>query len=298
MTPVRAVNPSRRAVLAGSGALIMSFSLVPHRPWAQAAQNAGVSRSPSRRCPAVSKVEPMLDSWIRIDADGTITVFTGKAELGQGVKTALIQLAAEELVVEPKAIYLVTADTSQTPNEGYTAGSHSMQDSGTAIMNAAAQVRTILIGEAAARLQHPAERLRAEGGAVIADDGRRLGYGELVVGKMLHVRANPHSDLLDPERYRLVGKPMPRIDIPAKVTGGAAYVQDLRLPDMVHGRVVWPPSYGAKLRNIDTNGGREVAGRSQDSARRQLSCGHRRTRISGDCSLAGASGRGELGRDA
>ena len=160
------------------------------------------------------------------------TVFTGKAELGQGLKTALIQLAAEELVVEPPSVHLVTADTSRTPNEGYTAGSHSMQDSGTAIMNAAAQVRAILIEEAAAQLQLLAERLRAEGGAVVADDGRRLGYGKLVADQMLHVRANPHSDVLDRERYRLDGKPVPRVDIPGKVTGGKAYSRKLSVRAM------------------------------------------------------------------
>ncbi len=113
--------------------------------------------------PGSLKSVPMLNSWIRIDADGRITVFTGKAELGQGLKTALIQLAAEELVVEPMAIHLVTADTSQTPNEGYTAGSHSMQDSGTAIVNAAAQVRAILIAQAAARLQAPGRAAQSRG---------------------------------------------------------------------------------------------------------------------------------------
>src|SRR5260370_12337358 len=93
----------------------------------------------------------MLDAWIRVGADGTITVFTGKVEFGQGVKTALVQLAAEELLVGPARIQLVTADTSRTPNEGYTAGSNSMKDSGTAIMNAAAQVREMLVGMAASR---------------------------------------------------------------------------------------------------------------------------------------------------
>ena len=140
-------------MLSGGGALVLSFSLAPHRLSAQGAQNAGVQPIPEPPLPGSLKSEPMLDSWIRIDADGTITVFTGKAELGQGLKTALIQLAAEELVVEPPSVHLVTADTSRTPNEGYTAGSHSMQDSGTAIMNAAAQVRAILIEEAAAQLQ-------------------------------------------------------------------------------------------------------------------------------------------------
>ena len=219
-------------MLSGGDALVLSFSLAPHRLSAQGAQNAGVQPIPEPPLPGSLKSEPMLDSWIRIDADGTITVFTGKAELGQGLKTALIQLAAEELVVEPPSVHLVTADTSRTPNEGYTAGSHSMQDSGTAIMNAAAQVRAILIEEAAAQLQLLAERLRAEGGAVVADDGRRLGYGKLVADQMLHVRANPHSDVLDRERYRLVGKPVPRVDIPGKVTGGKAYSRKLSVRAM------------------------------------------------------------------
>jgi CO/xanthine dehydrogenase Mo-binding subunit len=98
----------------------------------------------------------------------------------------------------------------------------------------------------------PPDGLRADGGAIVADDGRRLGYGDLVGDRLLHVRAEPQSDLVPTERRRLIGKPVPRVDIPAKVTGGAAYVQDLRLPNMVHGRVVLPPSYGARLRQVDT----------------------------------------------
>jgi nicotinate dehydrogenase subunit B len=251
MTTLMAGNVSRRAMLTGGGALVLGFSLVPRRLLAQGSQNAGAPPTAELPLPGSLNSDPMLHSWIRVGADGTVTVFTGKAELGQGVKTAFIQLAAEELAVDLAAIRLVTADTARTPNEGYTAGSHSMQDSGTAIMNAAAQVRVILIEAAAARLELPAERLKASGGAVIADDGRRLGYGELVADQMLHVRAEPHSDRLDPKDYRLIGKPLPRVDIPGKVTGGMAYVQDLRLPEMVHARVVWPPSYGAKLRDVD-----------------------------------------------
>jgi nicotinate dehydrogenase subunit B len=232
---------SRRTVLAGGGALVISFSLMPRGVLAQAPQGGGP------KLPGSLDKTPMLDAWIRIDADGKITVFTGKAELGQGIKTALIQVAAEELMVAPEAIHLVTADTALTPDEGYTAGSHSMQDSGTAIRDAAAQVRALLIGAAATKLQLLAERLQALDGAVVGDDGRRLGYGELVGGQLLHVRAEPQPKLVDPARHRLVGKSLPRVDIPAKVRGGDAYVQDLRLPEMVHARVVRPPSYGATL---------------------------------------------------
>ena len=192
----------------------------------------------------------MLDSWIRVGADGSITVMTGKAELGQGVKTALMQIAAEQLSVQPTQIVLITADTRGTPDEGYTAGSNSMKDSGTAIMNAAAQVRELLIARAAERLNIAPERLRAENGAVIADDGRRAAYGELVADKLAQVRAQPESKLKDPSTYTVVGTSMQRVDIPAKVTGGTAYVQDLRLPGMVHARVVRPPGYGARLREV------------------------------------------------
>jgi CO/xanthine dehydrogenase Mo-binding subunit len=233
----------RRHVLAGGGALIVSFSLGD-----AFAQEQAASAAPK---PAGSlATSPYLDAWIRIDADG-VTAFTGKAELGQGFKTAFQQIAAEELDVPFEAIKVVTADTGRTANEGYTAGSHSMQDSGTAIQHAAAQVRGLLIAEAARRLDLPAESLRTESGAVVAPDGRRLGYGDLVAGDMLHVAAQVKSNLKDPATYKVMGQPVPRVDIPAKVTGGAAYVQDMRFPGMVHARLVRPPSYGAQLTECD-----------------------------------------------
>jgi CO/xanthine dehydrogenase Mo-binding subunit len=236
----------RRRVLMGGGALIVSFSLT--RALAQEQPSGGAPKPPGSLAAA-----PYLDSWIRIDADGSITVFTGKAELGQGIKTALQQVAAEQLDVPFDAIRLVTADTKLTANEGYTAGSHSMQDSGTAIQHAAAQVRDLLIVEAAKRLNRPPSDLRTETGAVTSLDGARLNYGELVAAEMLHVQAKPTSNLKDPAKFSVMGQPVRRVDIPAKVTGGAAYVQDLRLPGMVHARVVRPPSYGAQLTDCDVS---------------------------------------------
>jgi len=236
----------RRHVLKGGGALIISFSLT--RAFAQD-QTVPAAAPPSP--PGSLKNSPYLDSWIRIDADGVITVFTGKAELGQGFKTAFQQIAAEELNVSFASLKVVTADTKLTANEGYTSGSHSMQDSGTAIQNAAAQARELLLAEAAKRLDVSIDTLQSEDGVVIAPDGRRLSYGELVSGDMLHVQAQPSSKLKDPSTLKVMGQSIPRVDIPAKVTGGVAYVQDLRLSGMVHARVVRPPSYGAQLVDCD-----------------------------------------------
>lgn len=237
----------RRRVLAGSGALIVSFALSEALAQDQAAPAA------APKPPGSLATSPYLDSWIRIDADGSITAFTGKAELGQGFKTAFQQVAAEELDVPFASLKVVTADTRRTANEGYTAGSHSMQDSGAAIQNAAAQVRELLVAEAARRLNLPVENFRTENGAVIAPDGQRFSYGDLVAGDMLHVQARAKSVLKDPATYKVMGQPVPRVDIPAKVTGGAAYVQDMRLPGMVHARVVRPPSYGAQLTECDAS---------------------------------------------
>jgi nicotinate dehydrogenase subunit B len=225
----------RRDFLATGGALFVSFA-VP--AWAQ-------------KLPGALERTPMLDAWLRVAADGRITVFTGKAELGQGIKTAILQIAADQLAVEMKSIELVTADTARTPNEGVTAGSNSMKDSGTAILHAAAQAREILVAEAAKRFGLPAEKLTAQNGEVVAPDGRRVGYGALVEGKLFNVRAAQESKLSRSRKY--MGKAVQRVDIPAKVTGGVAYVHDLRLPDMVHARVARPPSYGARLKSVEAD---------------------------------------------
>jgi nicotinate dehydrogenase subunit B len=131
---------SRRALLGAGGGLIVAFSLRAEEPVR----------------PGSLKETPLLDAWIRVAPDGLVTVFTGKVELGQGIKTALLQVAAEQLDVAPHRIELVTADTARTANEGFTAGSHSMQDSGTAILNAAAQVRGMLRAAAVDELGVPA----------------------------------------------------------------------------------------------------------------------------------------------
>src|SRR5271163_1498850 len=208
--PAMTANLSRRAFLAATGALTVSFAT---RVQAQSADAAS-------KLPGSLKDTPRLAGLVQVAPDGAVTVFTGKAELGQGIRTALIQVAAEQLYLAPDQVTLVTADTGTTPNEGYTAGSHSMQDSGTAIMNAAAEVRGILVAEAASRLGVAAAGLTTRGGRIAAPDGSSLGFGELVSSLAPDRLAQPNAPLVDPAAYTVMGKPFPRVDIPAKVTGG------------------------------------------------------------------------------
>ncbi|MDB5417849.1 MAG: putative oxidoreductase subunit protein [Phenylobacterium sp.] len=238
---------SRRGVLS-AGALVVAFSLAPRA----LGQEGGAGPKPvAPGLPGSLKTTPLLDAWIRIDAEG-ITVFTGKAELGQGIRTALIQVAAEELDVRPAAIRLVTADTGRTPNEGVTAGSHSLQDSGTAILNAAANVRMLLGQAAGQKLGVAAESLVTTGdGGFKAPDGRTARYADLAAGLSLHVPAQAGVPTRPLAARRTLGTNLPRVDIPAKVTGGQAYVQDLRLPGMLHARVVRGPSDGTELKTLD-----------------------------------------------
>jgi CO/xanthine dehydrogenase Mo-binding subunit len=202
---------------------------------------------------------PFLDSWIRIDRDG-VTVITGKVEIGQGIKTALLQIAAEELDVPVTTLKLITGDTELTPNEGYTAGSMSVSNGGVAIQHAAAQVRALLVAEAARRAKLPAEKMAVADGVVIAPDGQRFPYGELAGAVSLHVEARAQSKLKDPAAHKVMNTSARRVDLPAKVTGGAAFVHDLRLPGMLHGRIVHPPSYQAKLLALDAGAVEKMPG--------------------------------------
>ncbi len=243
----------RREFLGAGGALVVAFAW--RGGFAQGDGTAPVAASDATAdLPGSLKKLPWLDGWVRIDAAGQVTIFSGKAELGQGIKTALIQVAAEELVVDPARVTIVTADTERTADEGYTAGSHSMQDSGTALRHAAAQAREVLVGLAAQRWSVPAETLTVADGVVrgvVRGENQSIAYGALVADDTLHVMAKPAGRVRDPKDHRIVGRPVRRIDIPAKVSGGVAYVQDLVLDGMVHGRVVRPPAPNDTLERFD-----------------------------------------------
>jgi nicotinate dehydrogenase subunit B len=204
--------------------------------------------------PASVARNPRLDEWIRLDSDGTVRVFTGKAELGQGILTALCQIVAEELDVAISAIRILSANTSQGPDEQYTYGSQSTEQSRTALRFAGAQARALILEAAARVFGLPQCTLKADDGEVIAPDGRRLRYWDAIgddtalFARDVTLSVNPKpSNML-----RIVGRSAPRIDLPAKLTGEASFIADLRLPRMVFGRVVRPIHMGAKLLSIDT----------------------------------------------
>ena len=232
---------TRREFTTVLGSIVLSFSLAPKVVLAQ---------NPAR-LPGSLETNRTLDAWLRVNADGSVTVFTGKVELGQGILTALAQIAAEELDVPLVRISMVSGDTSRTPNEGQTAGSQSIEQSGTALRMAGAEVRAILINLAAKKLGVPADLLKVNDGVILAPDGRKVAYGELAAQADLKREATAKVPPKPAAQHKIVGKSVPRIDIPGKVTGAAAFVQDLRLPGMLHGRIVRPPRYGARLESFD-----------------------------------------------
>ena len=204
--------------------------------------------------PISLRQNPDLDARIRINADGTITAFTGKAELGQGIKTAVMQIAAEELDVAPGRIRVQSADTGASPDEGSTTGSMSVEISGNAMRYAAAEARHILLGLAFEHLeaQTPADQLTVDDGTITDPaTGRTVTYWDLMGGKRFGQQVTGLGQPKSAADYRIVGQPEKRIDLLAKVTGGASYVHDMTLPNMAHSRVVRPPNYHARLVSVD-----------------------------------------------
>ena len=241
---------SRRAFLASGGALVVSFGL-PGCATAPAPRAAALPRA-GTAWPA--KVDATLvDSWIRIAADGSVTASVGKIEAGMGVGTAFTQIVAEELDVPLDRVTIVMGDTATTPDQRGTGSSNGIVQGGSALRNAAAQGRAALVAMASERLGVPAEVLEVRDGIVFAkaDPAKRVAYGELIGGRTIGVKVGEKPATKDPKAYRLVGKPVPRLDIPPKVAGAYAYVGDLQVPGMLHGRVIRPPEAGARIVSID-----------------------------------------------
>lgn len=234
----------RRSFLRGS--LVLAFTLVGPQALGQRQEQKKLPRDLERNRP--------LDAWLRIGADGVVTLKTGKVELGQGVLTALGQICADELDVELSRLEIISGDTALSPNEGPTAGSMSMPEGGTAVRYAAAEVRSLLLSMASERLGVPAARLVVKDGTISAPGrGDSLTYWSLMSGRTLNREATGSVEPKPASAHRYVGRSVPRRELPAKLTGEPIFVQDYRPDTLVHGRVVRAPSYGATLVEVDTS---------------------------------------------
>ena len=200
-----------------------------------------------------------LSRWLEIHRDGTISVFSGKVEIGQGILTALAQIAAEELGVALERIRMVPADTSRSPDEGVSSGSLSIQDSGTALRHACAHARALLLERAAKHLGVAKEDLKVEDGSIRAD-GRDTSYWECADGGLFDVDVDASVPAKAPGSYETVGRDAPRRDLPDKISGRPRYIQDMALPGMLFGRVARPAHGIARLRSLDDAKARSIAG--------------------------------------
>jgi nicotinate dehydrogenase subunit B len=204
---------------------------------------------------------PDLDTWLRIEAGGTVTVFTGKVELGQGIKTALARIVADELDVALARVRVHTADTAEGPDEWLTVGSNSLEDSGSALRMAAAEARAHLLALAAAELGAPAAVLEVDDGVVRAPGvARTTTYFELFGGKRFERKITGDARPKRPDQYRILGRPGERIGMAELVTGRTVFIQDMHVPGMLHGRVLRPPSVGAQLVELDDSEVRRLPG--------------------------------------
>jgi nicotinate dehydrogenase subunit B len=231
---------SRRQFLQGAGSVVLYFNLAPMGAIAQETSAAAL--------PGALAENPALDTWLRVAADGSVTLSPGKCELGQGIQTALAQIAAEELDVPLDRVDVANVDTASSPDEAYTNGSQSVESSGAAVRAAAAEVRAILIGLAADELAIDSARIGVRDGIFTIDNrDSQLGYGDVVSDRSLARQASGTASPKEIADYRIVGTSQQRIDIPRKVFGEPAYIQDIRLKDMLHARLVRTGDREAKL---------------------------------------------------
>ncbi len=250
------VDRGRRAFLARgaatTGVLIVGF---------QFSGCASVPAAPSLAPPkAVAK--DLVESFVAIGADGNVTVHVGKVDLGTGTRTALAQMAADELDVAFERVTMVMGDTATTPDQWLTGANLTISQGGSELRRACATARQALVERASGRLGVPAGELGTADGAVFvrSEPSRRLAYAALVAGQPLELKVDPKAPLKKSADYRVVGRSIRRVDIPAKVTGEFVYMHDFRLPGMLHARVLRPDAIGAPLLAVDDSQARQVAG--------------------------------------
>jgi nicotinate dehydrogenase subunit B len=244
----RTMMIDRRGFLAAGGMLCVGFSLTSGQARAQgfqAVRGLGLAE---------------VDTFLAVAADGRVTLYSGKVDLGTGVRTALMQIAAEELDLPLSRVSVVQGDTLLTPDQGATISSVSISRGGIEVRRAAATARAALLSAAAREFGVPVEQLVTADGEVRAPDGRAIGYGRLVGDRRFALKVDPKARTKDPSTYRLVGHSVPRVEIPAMVTGQFEFMHDVRVPGMLHARVVRPPAMRGRLGEVDDSGARRIPG--------------------------------------
>jgi nicotinate dehydrogenase subunit B len=244
---------TRRQFLKATGALVVAFGL-PVDLRAQgtpALRTSGGPLSPNQ-----------LDSWLIIGKDGRVTVMTGKVELGTGVSTALRQIVAEELDYPFEKINWIQGDTANTVDQAPTFGSQTIKRGGSQLRQAAAEAKATLLSLASARLGIPTEQLTVSQGVISTqgDAKKTVSYVDLLGGQEFNREVTGKLKPKSPSAYNIVGKPVPRIDIPFKAAGAHIYMQNLRIPGMLHGRPVRPTQFGAKLLRVDESSVKDISG--------------------------------------
>lgn len=210
--------------------------------------------------PGPLEANPELGRWAEFPAPGKVTILTGRVELGQGVLTAMAQIAADELDVDIARIAIRSGDTEKAPNEGYTAGSQSIQFGGVAMRQACADIRALFLEQAAKVLRCAASDLSISDGRILRN-GASTGqdYWTLAGAVDLAVKATGSGTRKRPEELKVVGTDKARLDLPAKIFGNAIFIHDMQIDGMVHARVVRQPNRGATIGAIDENAIRRAA---------------------------------------
>jgi nicotinate dehydrogenase subunit B len=256
---------SRRQFVKDAGGLVIGFSLID----ASVLPRLLASSSSEAASPSPAK----LDAWLRIEKNGSVRVFTGKAEIGMGVETAFTQIVAEELDVAPSRVSFVMGDTAMTADQGGVGGSTSIAMGAKPLRNAAATARYLLIHLAARRLGTTPEQLQVRNGVIRVKGhaGKSVSYAKLVAAgdleEALKVSGNGFSLNVqgvgkpkDPSSYKIVGQPLRRVDLGPKILGRFQYVTDVRVPGMLHGRVIRPSGVGATLVSVDEDSVKGIPG--------------------------------------
>jgi nicotinate dehydrogenase subunit B len=257
---------SRRQFAKDTGLLLVGFNLFGSRI---------LAGSPASATPG-SFIEPevtSLDSWLAIARDESVTVFTSKVDLGTGVLTALSQIVAEELDVPFDRIHMQTGDTENIIDQSQTSGSRTLHKAGPQLRQAAAAGRHTLLTLASARLGAPVEKLAVVDGivSVAGSPSTKVSYGELIGAQRFNVKitaSGTGADLKvaaevaakDPKSYKIVGTSVPRVDLPAKFTGEFTYSQDVKVPGMLHGRVVRPGVADSRPLTVDDSSIADIPG--------------------------------------